>query len=174
MRHADFTIGTEFETNTGQRWRCTDIGQRSILAIELLPELDPAWFCGPPYPVEEVVFDEQDIASAFRCQGDATWHALAQLDQDAHPGYSREAISRMMRARLLEDAHHYPHPRLLRIDRVDATGEILHPYAAEPVHDGWRILTYAPFGEVFSALPEADFIRLRPATYNDYEAQRQK
>jgi len=54
MQHADFTIGTEFETCTGQRWRCTDIGRRTILAIELQPELDTAWFNGPPYSVEEI------------------------------------------------------------------------------------------------------------------------
>lgn len=33
MNHADFAIGTEFETSTGQRWRCTDVGQRSILRV---------------------------------------------------------------------------------------------------------------------------------------------
>ena len=69
----------------------------------------------------------------------------------------------------------YPYPRLLRIDRVDATGEILHPYAVEPVPDGdgWRILVYAPFIEAFSTLPEAEFVRLRTAGREDFEARKQ-
>lgn len=171
MQHADFAIGTEFETCTGQRWRCTDVGQRSILAIELQPEFDPAWFSGPPYPVEEVVFDEQDIAAAFRSQDDAVREVLARLEQGAHPGYPHEAVDRMMRARHLKHSRRYPHPRLLRIDRVDRAGEILHPYAAKPVRDGWHILVYAPFTEVFSKLPEADFVRLRPAMRQDFEAR---
>ena len=49
MRHANFTFGTEFGTRMGQRRRCTDVGQRSILAIELPPDLGEAWCCGPPY-----------------------------------------------------------------------------------------------------------------------------
>src|SRR3546814_6001171 len=53
MKHADFAIGTEFETCTGQRWRCTDVARRTIVAIELRPELEAAWFRGPPYPVPE-------------------------------------------------------------------------------------------------------------------------
>ena len=175
MQHADFTIGTEFETSTGQRWRCTDVGQRTILAIELRPELDPAWFIGPPYSLEEVVFDEQDIASAFRSQDDAIRAVLTRLDQGAHPGYPHAAVNRMMRARYLESSRRYPYPRLLRIDRVDATGEILHPYAVEPVPDGdgWRILVYAPFIEAFSTLPEAEFVRLRTAGREDFEARKQ-
>jgi hypothetical protein len=39
------------------RWHCTDVGRRTITAIELKPDLDPAWYCGPPYSVPEVVFD---------------------------------------------------------------------------------------------------------------------
>lgn len=169
MKHADFAIGTEFETCTGQRWRCTDVGRRSILAIELRPQLDPAWFRGPPYPVPEVVFDERDIASAFRDQDEATRDAMVEVERGVHPGYPHEAVSTMMKTRHLDDARRYPHPRLLRIDRIDATGEILHPYAAEPMCDGWRILVYAPFTETFSALPDLDFVCLRPAAPQDFE-----
>ena len=46
MKHADFSVGTEFQTSTGQRWRCTDVGQRSIVAIELQQDLDEPWFQG--------------------------------------------------------------------------------------------------------------------------------
>jgi hypothetical protein len=173
MKHSDFAIGTEFETCTGQRWRCTDVGQRSIVAIELRPDLEEAWFRGPPYPVPEVVFDEQDIARAFRSHDEAIRNAMANVDRGLHPGYPHEVVSTMMKAQHLENAHLYPRPELFRIDRVDAAGEILHPYAAEPSGDGWRILLYAPFTETFSALPEQDFVHLRPAMPKDFEARNQ-
>jgi hypothetical protein len=57
----EFKIGTEFECG-GMRWRCTDVGSRVVLAIELDPELDVSWFNGPPYAVAECVFDEYDRA----------------------------------------------------------------------------------------------------------------
>ena len=85
MKHADFAIGTEFRTCTGQRWRCTDVGQRSITAIELQPELEEAWFCGPPYPVPEVVFDEHDLAEAFRSREEATRKALTEVEHGLQP-----------------------------------------------------------------------------------------
>ena len=57
MNHSDFKIGTEFLTATG-RWRCTDVGTRTIAAIRLDLDHDPAWYNGPPYAVVERVFDE--------------------------------------------------------------------------------------------------------------------
>lgn len=173
MKHADFTIGTEFETCTGQRWRCTDVGQRTIVAVELSPELDAAWFRGPPYSVPEVVFDEQDIAAAFRSFDEAIGRARAEIDSGLHPGYPTEVLNVMMKARYLVDLNRYPHPRLLLIDRVDEVGEILHPYGAESTTEGWRVLLYAPFTEVFSAMQDVDFVRLRPATSGDFVARKQ-
>jgi len=172
MEHAQFDIGTEFEIATGQRWRCTDVGQRSIVAIELHPELEDVWFNGPPYPVPEVVFDEQDMAGAFQRQEDGIVAALLEADRRLHPGYPHRAIRAMTAARLSEDSCRYPRRRLLRIDRVDAAGEILHPYAAECTPHSWQILLYAPFSGVFSALSEQDFVRLPPALSRDFEARR--
>jgi hypothetical protein len=173
MKHADFAIGTEFETCTGQRWRCTDVGQRSIVAIELRTDLDEAWFRGPPYTVPEVVFDELDIASAYRSIDEVTLSALDDVGRGLYLRYSSRTVETMMKARCLESSRRYPHPRLLRVERVDAAGEIQQPYAAEPTGDGWRILLYAPCTETFSAMPEAEFVRLRPATPQDLEARRQ-
>lgn len=56
MRHSEFRIGTEFYT-TARRWRCTDVGTRTIVAIGL-DAPDDSWYNGPPYAVAEVVFDE--------------------------------------------------------------------------------------------------------------------
>ena len=60
MKHSDFKIGTEFVTETG-RWRCTDVGKRTIAAIKLNHDDDPRWYNGPPYGVLEQVFDEYDL-----------------------------------------------------------------------------------------------------------------
>jgi hypothetical protein len=60
MKHPDFKIGIEFITATG-RWRCTDLGSRTITAIRLDLDHDPAWYNGPPYALVEQVFDEDGI-----------------------------------------------------------------------------------------------------------------
>jgi hypothetical protein len=60
MKHSDFKIGIEFQTAVG-RWRCTDVGARTIAAIRLDLDHDPAWYNGPPYAVVEHVFDEEGI-----------------------------------------------------------------------------------------------------------------
>ena len=60
MQHSDFKIGIEFLTATG-RWRCTDVGIRTIAAIKLDLDHDPAWYNGPPYAVAEALFDEDSI-----------------------------------------------------------------------------------------------------------------
>lgn len=62
MRHADFKIGREFLTSTG-RWRVTDVGTRTVIAIKLDRDDDPSWYHGPPYAVAEFVFDEDDFES---------------------------------------------------------------------------------------------------------------
>ena len=60
MKHSDFRIGLEFMTETG-RWRCTDVGTRTIAAIKLDPGRSSDWQNGPPYAVAETVFDEDDF-----------------------------------------------------------------------------------------------------------------
>lgn len=60
MNIKDFSIGLEFYTYTG-KWRCTDVGTRTILAIKLDHPEDPSWYAGPAYAIEEYVFDEDGI-----------------------------------------------------------------------------------------------------------------
>jgi hypothetical protein len=60
MEHSDFRIGCEFLTGSG-RWRCTDVGKRTIAAIKLDLDHDPTWYIGPPYKIAESLFDECDI-----------------------------------------------------------------------------------------------------------------
>jgi putative addiction module component (TIGR02574 family) len=67
MKHSDFRVGVEFFTATG-KWRCTDLGRRTVIAIRLDHREDVSWYNGPPYAVEEIVFDEYDLGG---CQLDA-------------------------------------------------------------------------------------------------------
>jgi hypothetical protein len=60
MKRTDFAVGGEFLTAAG-RWRCTDVGKRTIVAIRLDHDDDPSWYNGPPYAVVETVFDEYDF-----------------------------------------------------------------------------------------------------------------
>ncbi len=68
MTHEEFSIGEEFQTATG-RWRCTDVGTRTIAAIKIDESRDASWLAGPPYAVEEVIFDENDMAGCWQEQG---------------------------------------------------------------------------------------------------------
>ncbi len=59
MKLCDFFIGLEFFTTTG-KWKCTDVGTRTICAISV-DSKDSSWYnSSPPYALEEVVFDEDD------------------------------------------------------------------------------------------------------------------
>ena len=83
MEHTEFAIGVDFSCG-GKRWRCTDIGSRTVIAISLEPHEvvsvgidpndrsirtefryltdDPIWLEGPPFGIVEHVFDEESQA----------------------------------------------------------------------------------------------------------------
>ena len=76
MELSDFKIGENF-TCSGRQYKCTDIGSRGGGAVPLNVEVSSkahgsktlslveatreGWFNGPPYAVQEVVFDEYDL-----------------------------------------------------------------------------------------------------------------
>ena len=79
MQLRDFVISETFFTHDGA-FRCTDIGTRVVVALKLGSRAiaraekvdgelritkrmdgDPSWLNGPPYAVEEVVFDENEL-----------------------------------------------------------------------------------------------------------------
>lgn len=60
MKHEEFKIGTKFVCGV-RVWRCTDVGTRVITAIRITSSKPASWFNGPPYAVDEVVFDENDL-----------------------------------------------------------------------------------------------------------------
>ena len=79
MKHSDFRIGREFLTGSG-RWRCTDVGKRTIAAIRLDHDDDPRWYNGPPYAVVEHVFDEEGIKDCEIAPKRRTYDATGRLE----------------------------------------------------------------------------------------------
>lgn len=168
MKLPDFYIGLEFIASAGYRWRCTDVGARTIVAIRLTGQ-DAMWHAGPPYLSEEVVFDELEIEHCYLTHEDAIRSALEQSQTSAHPGYSANAVDHMMQAMCADLAHRYPNQKVLRLDRRRADGEILHPYAGRRNGGGWTILVFLPFLDSFDEMPESEFIRLPIVSIEDIE-----
>ncbi len=69
MEFSEFTIGGEFWC-AGAWWRCTDKGSRVVVAIKLDHDEDPSWYDGPPYTVDEQVFDESDFGGCSLTSAD--------------------------------------------------------------------------------------------------------
>jgi hypothetical protein len=65
MKRSEFQIGKRFHCG-GKGWLCTDVGTRTILAIEIVDPDPDDWMHGPPYAVAEVVFDENDMPGCTR------------------------------------------------------------------------------------------------------------
>lgn len=167
VNHSDFYIGLEFEGSAGFRWRCTDVGTRTILAIHL-DRGNPDWYQGPPYIAKEVVFDEYEIEHCHLTQSDALKAAVYELKSSGHPGYPAEAVRWMLAAR---HAHNYPHEGVLRFDRCRPDGEILHPYSGRKEGDDWMVELYLPFLNTYDAMLERDFIALHRAKASDVRAR---
>jgi hypothetical protein len=162
MKHSDFQIGTVFLSPGGHWCRCTDVGQRTILAIVLNrePPLDPVWFEGPPYLTGEIVFDERDITDCWQTAEDAIRSTIKgvrtgevgyrpldeafvdlearaeQFTDQAIAHKHMEVIWRAEREARLDPSRRYPFPRVLAIERIAPDGDILHPYAADRDSNG--------------------------------------
>lgn len=81
MEHADFKIGVEFFTATG-RWRVTDVGTRTVIAIKL-DQSDPRNYNGPPYSIVESVFDEYDFGGCEPAKARMTTGARPSHDMSS-------------------------------------------------------------------------------------------
>ncbi|WP_199048622.1 MULTISPECIES: hypothetical protein [unclassified Dyella] len=166
MKHADFHIGLEFVGSAGFRWRCTDVGTRTILAIPLDCK-DPLWYQGPPYIAKEKVFDEHEIKRCHLTETDALTAAVREHKTSGHPGYPNEVVAHMLKARHQDKGGRYPHEGVLRFDRCRPDGEILHPYAGRKEGDAWVVELYLPFLNTYDEMAELDFIALPIASAND-------
>jgi hypothetical protein len=84
VKHSKFKIGTEFLTGSG-RWRCTDVGTRTIAAIRLDLDHDTWWYSGPPYPVAEMVFDEDGMEDCDPAPRQRTFDDSGKAHLVIHP-----------------------------------------------------------------------------------------
>jgi hypothetical protein len=67
MKLDHFFHGLEFMCG-GSRWRCTDVGSRVVVAIKIDEhDDDKSWLSGPPYAVNEEVFDECGLEGCEPC-----------------------------------------------------------------------------------------------------------
>ena len=166
MQLEDFEIGKAFIAGAGFSWLCTDKGTRTITAIMLDPAKDPNWFIGPPYAVDEVVFDENAMQSCYN----TVKELLIDSDSEnsVHPGFGMQDLTKMMKEKInLKVQQEYPNKKLLKQDRVDSVGSILHPYAAQLKEDGWYIKTFEIFSKQYSEMPENNFMNLRVCNEDD-------
>jgi hypothetical protein len=170
MNLRDFYIGLEFFAGAGFRWRCTDTGSRTVLAIRLTDRTSE-WLTGPPYIVDEVVFDEREMERCHLTLEDAIRAAKHEHESSGHPGYSSEALGIMFEAKFGEETGEYPNRGVFRFDRCRADGEILHPYAARREGQDWAVLVHLPFLGTFEDVPEADFVRLPIASEEDIRSR---
>ena len=176
MKLSDFVIGEDFLTAIGP-WRCTDIGSRTITAVRWPdPRQAPRehaqrelWLAGPPYVLPEVVFDEKEMALAYRSQEEAIARAMEDRD---HPGFDGDDVERLFSRALdrsstpFEETYREP---LLRFDRVKGD-EVFHPYdweetAPSPeLPSGCRILVLGLFTREFRSFFLEDWQRLPIST----------
>lgn len=173
MKHEDFYIGLEFVGSGGLRWRCTDVGTRTIVAIPLDRE-DPLWYQGPPYMAKEIVFDEHELKHCHLTEVDAIAAAIDELKDAGHPGYPSEVVDHMVKARCRDAPHLYPSAGVLRVDRRRPDGEILHPYAGRREGDTWVIELYLPFRGTYEEMAERDFIALPMVKADDIRARAER
>lgn len=163
MKIEEFKIGETFFGSAGFEWRCTDIGTRTITAIMLDDNKPEYWFNGPPYSVEEKVFDEYEIKSLFTNTKDMLVDRIENCDTSVHPGFSSDDAYKMFNEKEIS----YPRKKLLKRDRVNIDGHILHPYSAIKKNDIWFIKTFEIFSRQFSDISEDEFVQLNFSTEQD-------
>ena len=157
MKLEEFKIGEKFFASAGFEWLCTDKGTRTITAIMLDPYKDESWFIGPPYSLNEEVFDEYDFESCYKDINEMIKESVQELDTSSHPNFLSEDVFKMMKER----DKNYPRKAVLKRDRVTESGLILHPYGAKRVADDWFIKTFELFSREYSEMHENDFIKLK-------------
>lgn len=156
MQLDDFEIGKEFYGLAGFVWKCTDKGTRTITAIMLDDRKDPSWYQGPPYIVDEVIFDENDMQKCYTNMYDNLSKRVESLHTSYHPNFDIKDVTKMMKG----SKDKYPYQKLLKKDRVGKDGSILHPYGAVKKDDAWYIKTFEIFTREYDTMLDEDFIRL--------------
>lgn len=160
MKIQDFKIGETFYASAGFEWLCTDKGSRIITAIMLDEEKDEAWFKGPPYALEEIVFDEHSMQACFQNVDNLLSERISKLEESSHPNFLAEDIFKMFK----EKDRNYPRKKLLERDRVSTEGYVFHPYAAQKKNNQWIIKVFELFSREFLEVNEDEFVKMSLST----------
>lgn len=170
MKINDFKIGEKFYGSAGFTWLCTDKGTRTICAIMLEPDRSEVWFKGPPYMLNEKVFDEDEMSNCYTNLLDNITESLKSLGKT--PSFLHEDVTKMMKEKF-EDRNLYPklygNPAILRRDRVNPKHSILHPYSLTKINDECYIRTFDAFNCTYQQIYENSFINYPIAQSKDYE-----
>lgn len=169
MKFEQFKVGEKFFASAGFEWLCTDKGTRTITAIMLDPNKNNSWFTGPPYLLNEIVFDEYDIIDCYLDTNDMLEETIRKADKSVHPNFLSMDVFKMMKEK--RNSHPYPRPNLLKRDRVSDSGEILHPYMGIIKKNTWYIKTFELFSRVYSEIKEDDFKEL---AYSDEKSMKKR
>lgn len=148
MKLTDFAIGMTFSHINGNRYLCTDIGTRSVLAI-CIEDIEPDLFRGLPYLEDEITFDEIEIRFCFT---------------DDHPYDAYEIYPHTLYFPPRQNQHYYRYPRkkLLRCVKL-LRGEKIYPYAVELQNGAWMIHCKSEKQRLVD-LMEREFVDLPDAT----------
>lgn len=154
MKHNEFEIGKTFFASAGFQWLCTDKGTRTITAIMLDPDKKEYWFKGPPYSVEEEVFDEHEM---LKCT--LNYHDLLEdtEEESYHPNFSNDDVNIMMKSRMTLMGRH---TKLLSRDRVATNGDILHPYSIVFKNEQKFVQLLEIFSRQYLDMLADDFVQL--------------
>lgn len=164
MKHSEFKIGSTFFASAGFEWLCTDKGTRTISAIMLDPNLDPSWFKGPPYAVNEVIFDEYDMESCYTDFNDEMVERVQDIEKSPHPGFDSEHVFKM----LGKERKEYPRKNVYKKLKKGPNGAIYHGYSGErDAEAGWYILAFEIFTQTYHKFSEKEFLSFPVASNAD-------
>lgn len=169
MKINDFQIGEQFYGSGGFSWLCTDKGTRTICAIMLEPDKESIWFEGPPYMLNEKVFDEDEIKNCYLNLSEHIIESLESLNK--RPSFLNTDVIKMMNEKIQDRINFnkiFKQSELLRRDRVTEDFKILHPYSMIRLEDGWYIKTFDIFNKIYSQVHENIFIKYDIAEDIDY------
>ena len=169
MKIEQFKIGDVFFASAGFKWLCTDKGTRTITAIMLEPDKDKSWFSGPPYLLNETVFDEHDILACYLDERSMFEEKVGDFKMSSHPNFLSDDVFKMMKEKI--NTQVYTRKNLLKRDRVANNGEILHPYMAIIKEKVWYIKTFEVFSRKYSEINEDEFKKLKISTENDLKTR---
>lgn len=171
MKLEQFNIGDTFYNSGGYEWLCTDKGTRTVNAIRLSAHKDKSWFNGPPYAVNEYVFDEYDIGGCYLSTESLILESLDKVKVSSHPGFRQEDVDKIMDEKFNEKNIGDRNRNLMKRSRVGDSGEIFHPYGCSKKSDGWYIKTFELFSHEFSQIHENKFVTLKIADENNLKAR---